>query len=166
MARGRGSRMSKQWEIIQGAPQILSAGGTSIVGSLAPTEAITVIRMLGEYNIGIGTAAPTALDEAQIGLGICVVSTDAVLAGAASMPDPSDDIGYPWLFWADHFLFFPTNTQTNASRQSSVRRSFDVHSMRKIKPSESLVFVVQYTDVVGTPTIHVGVAATRVLTAH
>ncbi len=166
MARGRGSRMQKQWIVIPGGPLILSAAGTNLGGSVVSVAfPATIIRMLGEYSIGIGAAAPTALDEAQIGVGIGVFSTDAVAVGGASLSDPTGDPGYPWLYWADHLVFFPTNSQTNASAQASVRRTFDVRSMRRIKADQSLALVVGYVDVVGAPPIHVSVGTTRVLIA-
>ena len=166
MAHGRGTRMAKDWADIPGGPLILSATSTSIGGTFAFSGSATVMRLIGEYAIGTGATAPTALDEVEIGVGIGIFSTDAVGVGATAMPDPTDDTAFPWLYWADHILFFPTNTQTNASFQSSVRRVFDVKSMRRAKADESIAMIVQYTDVVGAPSVHVSLGGTRVLVAH
>ena len=164
MAHRRDTRMRKDWNALAGGPLILTGATTVIGGTLAVSAAVTVIRMIGEYAIGPSTV-PTALDEVEIGVGIGVVSTDAASLGATAMPDPTDDVAFPWLYWADHLLFFATNSQSAGAVTVSLRRQFDVRSMRRMKADESLVFVVQYTDVVGLPPVHVSIGATRVLFA-
>ncbi len=163
--RGRSSRMLKHWHVLGGIANNLTANGTFIGAPLNLDGPWTVIRMLGEYAISIGATAPTALDNVTLGFGIGVVSTDAASAGAASVPDPFSEPEYPWLFWAAHNLFFPTTTQTNAGAGASVRRSFDIRSMRKIKPRESLIAIAEYVDIVGTPPVHLDWSITRVLVA-
>ena len=167
MANGRhggGRRMQKHWHSIPGTQLTFTGDATQIVGSLALDGPFTVVRMLGDYQIGL-TAAPGALDAVAIAVGIGVVSSDAVTAGALSMPDPFGEPDFPWLFWAEHSLFYTGTGTGPASSISNAGRSFDVRSMRKMKPRESLVFVAQYSDITGAPPITVAAASTRVLVA-
>jgi len=47
----------------------------------------------------------------------------------------------------------------------TVRRQFDIRSMRKLKPRESLVWLVQYGDLSGTPSITTVCGQIRTLVA-
>ncbi len=165
MARPRfsGHRMNKEWNFIPGVSFALTGNATVAAGGLQPGSA-TVLRMLGEYII-VPTAVPVALDNADVTVAIGVVSSDAFAAGAGSLPDPGAEPEYPWLYWASHPLFFPSADATAGGAGISVRRGFDVKSMRKIKPRETLVLVGQYANVVGDPPLTLSIANTRVLLA-
>ena len=158
----RGSRMTKQWVGMTGSSISFTADATGILGSTAFLSAATILRCMGEYAIG-PSAAPADNDVAVVGCGLAVVSTDAVTAGAASMPEPLSDIGYPWLFWAVHPLRFDTTTVDVSAAVASVRHSFDVKSMRRVKASESLVWIAEYFDFNGAPPLAITGAAVRVL---
>ncbi len=162
--RSGNSRMRKSWFGIPGASLALTADSTNIGNGLAFSAPATVLRMLGNIVMG-PTSAPSALDEALITVGIGVFSTDAFALGATAMPDPTDEPEYPWLYWASHRLWYPsTSVQTSVAVGTRVIE-FDIRSMRKISDRQTLGVVVQYTDVVGAPAIHVGLAAFRVLAA-
>ncbi len=165
MSNGRrGQRMTKEWTGIGGGVVLFTASATALLGALGSTFPNTVLRLIGEYII-MPTSAPDALDAVTVAVGIGVVSTDAATLGSTAMPEPSQEREFPWLYWAEHDLYFPTNTATNASSGASVRRSFDVKSMRKVKPGQSCVFVAQYLDVVGAPPIRFASSTTRLLIA-
>ncbi len=168
MANGhRGTRMSKQWAAIPSIDLTFTADGTSLGGALAFTVPSTVIRMLGDVTIG-NTAAVTALDAVIIGMSIGVVSTDAFAAGAASVPEPLEEPEYPWLYWASKAFFYPNTSSPLASTgdpRMSDRFSIDIRSQRKLKPRESLCWIVQYGDITGAPPMTVQIANTRVLLA-
>ncbi len=166
MANGSrsGTRMSKQWGGLSSGTSSLTGDGTSIIsGSLAFLESSTILRMIGEYLICGDSTAPVAADGVVLTVGIGVFSTDAVTAGSASMLDPGDEPEFPWLYWAAHSLFFPDTSQNVSLGARAVRRDFDVRSMRKMKPRESLVAVVQYANVAGNPPLRVQWGQTRVL---
>jgi len=158
--------MSKEWSFISSSNSALTGVGTTVGGTLAFAIPGTVLRMLGEYVIG-PTSAITAGDNARVILGIALVSTDAATLGATAMPDPAGDADYPWLYWMDHPLFFPEAGAPlgGAAGMGSLRHSFDVKTMRKFKPKESLVFVMQYSDIAGNPPIQVLQGAVRCLFA-
>ncbi len=168
MARGRGfsrgQRMPKHWSSIgNGSPTAFSSDSTAINGGLlAFDEAWTVIRLLGEYVISPnGTIAQG--DFALVGVAIGVFSTDATAVTA--VPEPSLEPGYPWLYWAVHEFHYRGTGEENAIGSQWVRKSFDVHSMRKIKPNESLGIVANYVDGSGAPPLLMSFGVTRVLVA-
>ena len=157
-------RQRKHWHDIPGGFLAMVANGTNLAGSFTASggEPFTVLRMFGEYVI-TATGAPTALDKAIITVGIGVVSADAAALGATALPDPEDESDYPWLYWSSHPLFFVDASVDPIGASGVVRKQFDVGSMRKISPRESLVFVVQYADVVGTPPVTITLGGTRFL---
>ena len=164
MAHGftRGQRQRKHWHDLPATLINLTASSTGAGGAFATVDPFTVLRMIGEYVIG-PTSAPTALDACRVSVAIGVVSSDASAAGAASLPDPQDESDYPWLFWADHPFFFPVADADPDSAPTAVRRTFDIRSMRKIKPRESLQVVFQYGNITGDPPITVVMGQTRFL---
>ncbi len=164
MANGRrgGQRMDKEWSSIPSTNSVIVASSTVLQGAVTLGTSGTVIRMIGEYTI-VPTSAPAASDAVLIGVGIGVVSSDAFTAGAASVPDPSGDPEYPWLYWASHPIVFSGTGTTGAA--IAFRHRFDVRSMRKMKPKESLAMIIQYVDIAGTPPITFLNGLVRVLIA-
>ena len=163
--------MRKHWVGVTGYGQDLGAFGTFLVQQVGGTgglaDAFTVIRMLGEYTI-FPTSALVQGDEATISVGIAVVSSDAATVGPTAMPDPADDQEYPWLYWASHPFGANNAVEESALASMSGRFRFDIKSMRKIKPSESIVTVVQAADVgsAGQPPMTIVGGGLRVLLAH
>jgi hypothetical protein len=156
--------MPKHWDSIgSGVPTAFTADSTAInAGLLAFDEAWTVIRMIGEYIIRPGGTIALA-DTAMIGVGIGVFSTDATATTA--VPEPIDEPGYPWLYWKVHAFAFEGTDKDAAPGVNWVRQSFDIRSMRKVKPRESLGMVGQYLDNNGTPPLDLTFGVTRVLVA-
>ena len=156
--------MEKHWELLPSSSSAFTTGSTAFLSGNTPGHPATVLRMLGEYAIG-STAAPTALDACLISVGIGIVSADAAELGSTAMPDPSVEAEFPWMYWAEHAVFFSTTAADPNGANATVRRSFDVRSMRKIKPRETLALVAQYVDVVGAPPVQLVTAGIRVLFA-
>ena len=168
---GRSQRKEKSWLRMIGGTAALTADSTALVTATLfaiPAPPFTIMRMLGEYLI-TPTAAVTATDEVKITVGIGLFSADAIIAGAASLSDPSGDEDYPWMYWAEHSMRFTAAASPvglNANVASTLRVPFDIGSMRKVRPARDLGFVVSYSDVLGAPPITFGAAATRLLIAH
>ncbi len=157
-------RRQKRWDVLPGLTVDLTADGTTAGGFLSLEAPVTVMRMLGGFLITPDPGGTfVAGDLCTIGIGICVVSTDA--AGTASLPDPIGEPQYPWLYWTDLDLVMHASGDQAANIAGTVRREFDIRSMRKIKPRESLQLVVEYADTTGAPPIFVNVYQTRVLLA-
>jgi len=155
--------MGKQWGTIPSITIPLTADGTNLGGALVSTTAQTVLRTMGEYIIS-PTSTPTALDRCNIAVAIGVVSTDAFDAGAGSVPDPISEGDYPWIYWATHqFFFVDASVDPANAAVAQLRQRFDVKAMRKMKPRENLVFVVEYADGTGAPAMTVQLGTTRVL---
>ncbi len=162
--RFRTPRKEKQWGFVPGFNVDMAAFGTFLVARIAFTSKQTVLRMLGEYVI---TTRPTVAnaDRAVIAVGIGKVSSDAFGVGATAMPDPSGEPEYPWLYWASHAIASTSTDAANSSQVNglSVRRSFDIRTMRKFSPNESLVVVVEAVDVAGSMPTDISFGAVRVL---
>jgi len=158
----RGPRQQKRWAGLPGVNFLLNAAGTQGVASIAFTEPGTILRMIGEYTLAFNVA-PTALDAAKVTLGLGIISADAFAAGTTALPDPAGNPEWPWMYWAEHQMFAAGSAADPAGEAASVRRFFDSGSMRKVKPSENLVFIVQYSDLTGTPPIRFMQGQVRVL---
>ncbi len=152
--------MQRAWNAIPAIFLDFTADATVLGGSLAFNAPTTVVRMIGEYHL-TPTAAPTATDECILAVGIGIVSSDAFAAGAGSVPDPSGESEYPWLYWASHPFFFAGTGTTGAG--FNFRHRFDIKSMRKVKPRESLAMIWQYVDNAGTPAMTAAIGETRCL---
>ena len=161
--RFRTPRKEKQWIAIPSFIQQMTADGTFVTSSRPFTSVQTVMRMLGEYTIA-PDAATVAQDMVKIAVAIGKVSTDAFTAGAASLPDPAGEAEYPWLYWAEHSFFFGSTSADPNMVSSSLRHTFDIRSMRKFRPGESIVFVTQYVDLNGAPPIRFMGSQVRLLT--
>ena len=166
MAYQTGQRMQKDWAGMPSFENDFTADATLGVGGLSPGQSATVIRMLGEYFISsTDGGAFSAGDSAHIGVGIAVVSTDAFSAGGASLPDPLGSADYPWLYWADHPLFVFDGTVAEGLSLATRRVTFDIRSKRKMKAVETLVLIVQYSDLTGALPLTFSGGQTRVLLA-
>ncbi len=161
--RGRTPRVPKEWSSIASASLSLTANGTFLGASTTFGFPSTVLRVISGITIG-PTSAPAALDEAHVTVGLGVFSADAFAAGAT--PDPETEPQYPWLFWKHYSLFFPTTSADPSVLTGSVREMFDIRSMRKLKPREDVGWVVQYSDIAGTPPLHVNIEQSRMLITH
>ena len=160
-------RQAKQWDALPGIEFAMTADGTFSGPVFAFSAPFTVLRMLGEYTIA-PTAVVVAGERCEVAVAIGVVSTDAATLGATALPDPISEPDFPWLYWAMHPLHWGAAVSGTAGEgpqgvAGSVRKSFDIRSMRKMKPRESLVLVAQYGDLGGTPPVTTIVMPTRVL---
>jgi len=167
--RGRDTRMEKEWFGLNGQATDLTAAGTTVGPNTAFTESVTLIRFLIGWALS-PTAVTTSQDAVKITLGLAKVSTDAAAAGAASMPDPADEPEFPWLYWSSRHFRWSAATSGTAGQgaqdaMGSVRVHDDLRTMRKFKPGQSLIWVVQYTDINGTPPVSLILEQTRILAA-
>ncbi len=163
----RGTRMNKRWNKLgTNIAQSVSADVTGVVaGSFSYEEPFTVLRIMGEYQI-FPSAVNVIDDQCAWTLGIGVFSTDAVTLGGTAMPDPEDEAEFPWLFWASHTMTMQVAQQhSNGDPQMALRRTYDVKTMRKVKPRETVVQVFQFRDIQGAPTYDLVFGRARILIA-
>ena len=164
MARQYGPRRNKTWFGIAANFISMTSETTFLANSLSSGVQTTVLRTFGEYVIQPESAL-VALDRAVVTVAIGVVSTDAFGVGVTAMPDPADEFDYPWLYWASHAIWAGTMSADPNSQATTVRKAFDVKSMRKINPRESLAMIVQYSNSAGTPPLAFFAGGMRVLLA-
>ena len=167
MARNFGPRAKKRWAGMGTAiTQSVSADVTGIVaGFVEDVDPTTVLRIIGEYTIGPG-GVNVVNDQCVWILGIGVFSKDAVTVGGTVMPDPEDEAGFPWLFWAQHIMVMQVAQQdSQGDPLMALRRSYDIRSMRKIGSREVLAQVFQFRDISGAPTYDLSWGVNRVLLA-
>ncbi len=161
----RSARQHKRWvQMGTNTRNAIAADGTFLVSQdVSRDEPFTVLRMIGEYSVG-PSGVNVINDAVAIGFGIGVVSSDAFVVGGTAVPDPIGDVGYPWLFWSNHMF-----EQTIARQESegdplmALRRTFDIRTMRKVSPGQSVAQIFQYVNISGNPTIRINWGITRVL---
>ncbi len=160
-----GARQTKEWRSLPGGGPInMTATGTFGLSALPFTSPSTILRMIGEYVLSAtpgGTFA--ASDAVGIMMAIGIISSDAFAVGTTAFPDPGGEPQYPWLFWKDHAFLMEDATPSPSAPPVVVRHSFDIGSMRRIKPRESLIWAIEYGDIAGAPPMTAILGSTRVL---
>ena len=154
----RGARQRKHWHQIGDTKVDFVGNATGILGSFvgADRDPFTVLRLVGEVVFTPNDSGIVAGDVCAIAVGVGIVSSDAITAGAASMPDPAGEADYPWLWWYQAHLMFPQATASLQGLASvSARVAIESKAMRKVGPGQGVVMVAEYADVAGTPPCNV-----------
>ncbi len=152
MARGRqivrgrsGSVHNKEWTVscADGTDLDLAIGAVVAFNMFTADEAETILRTRGRIQ---GVQDSTMVNEsATVAVGLAVVSARAVAAGAASLPRPSTEGSYPWLWygWLLTSAFAGVNVGDSAQ---SDRLEVDSKAMRKIKETEVVALVFEVCE--------------------
>ncbi len=151
----------KQWTAIPSFSLAISADGTFAVAGVSFAVPATVLRSRSELIGWLDVSGQTAGDEVKFGIGLGLVSTDAFTLGATALPDPSGEPEFPWLYWYEYHLV--TEEATGRGPGGFFRLAIDTKAMRKVKPGESLVWVVQRVDGGGDLIAHIAFGQTRIL---
>ncbi len=136
----------KSWDGIPGIELGLAGAQTALGGSLAFNIPATILRLRGELLFVLDGAAESASIFVTVALG--VISSDAFAAGSGSVPDPAAEAEYPWMYWSTVALINQSSdTAATAGEQNQVgqayRLQFDSKAMRKVKPGQSLAWIVE-----------------------
>ena len=165
---GGGNRQRTEWFGTGSSRVSMTADGIFLAsGALVATTRETIRRIRGVIFYSL-SGMLSANDRCIVASGIGIVSTDASVAGAASMPDPAVDIDYPWLWWRERTFWAP-GVMTNATWDQGTLGAagevveVDSKAMRIIRPGQSLVWIFQYVNGTGTPPVDVEVASHRIL---
>ena len=152
----------KAWDILLGLDTSISSNVVSQGGSLAFTGPATILRMYGQESLYFFDATRQVGDKMDLTYAVGIFATDAVAAGATA--DPADEPEYPWLYWSAVSLRC-TLTLGDPSLGVSVVRvpAWSSRAMRKIKPRESLVGLLQSTNTTGAPVTEIVMGSARVL---
>ena len=167
MARGRvltrpGKKIDyKQWSATPSIRLGVTTDTTVVGGSIGFTFPATILRARG--SIVATLEAPIAAgDMAKFTFGLGIISTDSFTAGT-SVPDPAGEPDYPWLWWTEFALTTEVATINDSFGLHSHRVEVDTKAMRRVKPGQSLAWILQRADIAGDPPATVHIAQTRVL---
>ena len=155
----------KAWSKVTFTEQVISADGTFISAITSFIDAATLLRFRG-YIQAIMDSTVQVGDRIVLTFGLGIVSTDAATVGATAVPDPGSDPDYPWLWWGEMNLeseWVRTSATDGAWGPSAQRIEVDSKAMRRVKPKESLLWVVQASSTVGAPVTLVTMGSTRFL---
>ncbi len=152
----------KEWTATPGITQDFNSDQTFVAsGNIAFGVPGTILRVRGVLFVSFLTSGLTADDQAAVVFGLGIFSNDAIAAGAGSLPDPSAEPEYPWMWYGEAQLH--TIAANVAENGVSDRLVVDTKAMRKFKPGEGLVLVGQYVNITGLPNVVVTVGRLRVL---
>ena len=120
----------------------------------------TIVRVRG-YLSFVGTSFASTTDFMRGAMGIGIASTDAFVAGQASLPSPGGDTDWPWLWHS----FFDIQSGSLAASSAECQRfnvTIDSKAMRKWGGNETLFAKFQVLEEGGTVSA-ILIADTRVL---
>ena len=141
----------KNWEDIPAIDLSSTAAETIIGPSLNFGIPATILRVRGNLVVFFDGAADTS--QQNVAMGLAVLSTDAVAAGAGSVPDPAAEAEFPWLWWTSVPIAHHVVGAAVLQDLAFARVVVDSKAMRKVKPGESLVIVYQTTAAITTTRI-------------
>ena len=161
----RGQRTAKRftsWAFGTGGVtvQTISSTGKTILGSglvlAAGMDVATIVRTRGYLFAGI-TGAGAALDSFHCAFGVAIVSTEAFVAGVASIPGPLTELD--WNGWMVHQTFKvmqkTTISDDNFGPGTLYTSEVDSKAMRKFNDNETLVAVLEVVEVGTGPSMRV-----------
>ena len=152
----------KEWVGIPSLSTAQVADTTVLGGSLAFAIPATILRVRGAVQAAMDSTMQIA-DEMEITWGLGIISSDAFAAGAGSVPDPAGEIEYPWLWWGTMFLRSEIAAGLNNWGTSAQRLEVDTKAMRKVKPGQSLAWILQTSATVGAVAVNMDFHKSRVL---
>jgi len=142
VARRSGPRRLTTWFQFQpiALSQASSSGANLLFSLNAAALALrpfTIVRTYLEATLGSDQAG--AIESQQIGLGMAVVSDQAVAIGITAVPTPITDMASP--FWFLHRLIYADESSLAGSVRSDTRVSIDSKAMRKVEVGQDVIMV-------------------------
>jgi len=138
----------RAWADTRFKQQSIVAGTDFIVDLLAnaPTvDTLTAIRIVVDVHVHYIVTTTLADSDSIVDLGIGVASAEAVVAGAAALPDPASDSSYPprgWLYVATGYVAQILTTDSGITNENAHFKA-DIRAMRKIDKGTLFVRVAQ-----------------------
>ncbi len=151
----------KSWSFAPAFSTVLAAVGTTIGGSVLFTGPATILRVRGAVQASFDSTVQNT-DQMRLVFGLGIVSTDAATLGASAVPDPGGEAEYPWLWWGSMQLRASANAAEGAWGTQAQKLEVDSKAMRRVKPGESLLWVVEVASVTGAPVTNIDFLQTRV----
>ncbi len=154
----------KEWRLLAGATQTFSTVGTRVASAvLAFTAPATILRIRCHDILLMLDSTQQVGDTIILTLGLGIVSSDAAALGATALPDPGAEAEYPWLWWGQSVLRSEVAAGVNDRGSSMYRFGVDSKAMRRVKPGQSLLWVIEASGLAGAPVTLIDVCSTRVL---
>ena len=149
-ARGSPPRRAVVWGEGTGSSVVttISTSAKTFLGSSVTFgEKTTIIRQRGMLTAILRTTNGAGAGF-HCGLGVGVISADALAVGVTAVPGPLTDMGWPWLI---HRIFDVNSvTATVADGANAVgcflRLEIDSKAMRKVGPNEAIVAVLESVE--------------------
>ena len=152
----------KEWFSIPGLLTQRASDGTEVGGSVSFAAPATLMR----FRSGIQASfdeTKQAGDEMNIAFGLGIFSTDAVTLGSTALPDPASEPEYPWIWWGEIFLESFVAAAAEAWGFPQQKLMVDSKAMRKVKPGQSIAWVIQTSNASGAPLTEITILQTRFL---
>jgi len=135
--------------------------GLSALG-IAFTQSVTLMRTRGTAFIHFD---PTSINDVQqVGIALGVFSTDAFVAGVASVPGPLTDAGYDWIF---HKVLSMGPAVSATESETSILQSLwievDSKAMRKLKDNQTIGWVVEAATVSGGGSVDFAISSRHLI---
>ena len=154
---GHGSRRKTAWQIGPFGQANVTAAGVLLfaTGAQALVDGATIVRTRGELSVALGPSTTALAGFDRIGFGMCIVSENAFGIGVTAVPTPITDIAWDgWLFHDLMSIFTIQDSETWSNSGSPFKRvEIDSKAMRKIKNTDVLIGVMEFSSETGTATI-------------
>jgi len=148
-SRSNGSRRAVTWQ--EGPFGQIAVTATEAVvfptGQAAQVDDLTLVRTRGELLAYLTVAGGAANEGFRCYFGICIVSENAAGVGISAIPTPLSDIA--WDGWLVHHTFNvrEVGTALADSLTQQVRIPIDSKAMRKMHQTDTIVAVLQTTEI-------------------
>ncbi len=135
----------------------VTVGGSVVaaVGSQALNDGLTLVRLHGMFTAWLEVVTTIGDGFSNMSIGICVVSENAAGVGVTAIPTPILD--QSWDGWWFHQNIGPLigleTTEVARGPLNAVRIPIASKSMRKIRLSDFVVFVLEVNNEIGAATM-------------
>ncbi len=159
---GRGSRLRKVWSNMLILADATITTTQQIIGSVTISEGSlvesTLLRSRGELLV---TATPdAATDKDVVGLGLCIVSANALAVGGTSIPGPIADMGSDLWLWHRFVPLDAMGATTEVAARTGgtawARVVIDAKAMRRVPQDSAVVLVAELNSATFASVVMVG----------
>jgi len=142
----RGTRRPTTWEQIPnkflitavGQSKILDLSNSQIINNL--TSGGTCLRIIGSITVEHAAAAQ-ALENVDMGFGICVITKDALAAGETPDPIGAVDQNQDWYWWHT----FNHEVGPAGTDEGLIKIPIDIRTSRRLRGGYRLALITQKT---------------------
>ena len=164
MPRARTFRQGPQrsfiWSDILVDSFVVGLGSAKVAGTATGliVSGVTLIRTRGHLNVHFDPASIGDVIQVAVGLGI--YSSDAFAVGSTALPGPITDADYDWI-WHNVMTMGPafSATETGVDILSNKWVEVDSKAMRKLKPNQTVGWMLEALVLSGGGTVDIAVAA-------